>query len=219
MQLKLKICGMREPDNIEEITALQPDYLGLIFYDKSPRFVKDLIAEIPSEIKKTGVFVDAFKEMILEKVIKFRLAAIQLHGNESPEFCQQLKEYLSDENLSVEVIKVFGVKDDFNFDNLDPYEGVADFYLFDTKGKNKGGNGISFNWNILRNYPSRTPFFLSGGIGQEEVSAIKELYKDFQELGKQELFYALDVNSKFEDAPGLKNVKKLQLFREKLFSK
>ena len=219
MELKLKICGMRDPENIEEIASLHPDYLGLIFYDKSPRFVEDEISEIPSAIKKTGVFVDASEEFILKKVSRYDLSALQLHGNESPEFCSNLKEKLSEENFSAEIIKVFGIKDDFDFKLLEPYEEVADFYLFDTQGKNKGGNGIRFDWELLKGYPSSTPFFLSGGIGEEEAEEIEKLYSEFKSAGKEHLFYGIDVNSRFEDAPGVKNVKKLKLFRERLFQK
>lgn len=214
MNLKLKVCGMRQPENIKEIAELHPDYLGLIFYEKSPRFVAQTIGQLDSEIRKTGVFVDASEEYILEKVRDYELGAVQFHGSENPQFCLQLKKKLEQENPEVEVIKVFGIKDDFDFKNLEPYEGVVDFYLFDTKGKNKGGNGITFNWKILKDYPSSTPFFLSGGIGEEEVSEIISFYKDFKSRKKEHLFYGLDVNSKFETAPGLKNAEKLKLFKE-----
>ena len=219
MELKLKICGMRDPDNIAEIALLQPDYLGLIFYEKSPRFVAGKIQELVPEIKKTGVFVDASAEFVLTKVKTYGLSAVQLHGNESSEYCTTLKEKFSEEDLSVEIIKVFGIKDEFDFSLLEPYEDIVDFHLFDTKGKNKGGNGITFNWKLLENYTSSTPFFLSGGIGEEEVSEIKKLYSQFESAGKENLFYGIDVNSRFEDAPGFKNVKKLRLFRERLIQK
>lgn len=217
MELKLKICGMRDPKNIEEIALLRPDYLGLIFYEKSPRYVSGEIAGIGAAIKRTGVFVDASEDFILEKIKKYELSAVQLHGDERPGFCSSLKKRLQQEHSSVEIIKVFGVKDDFDFQLLEPYEGIANFYLFDTPGKRKGGNGIRFDWKLLQNYSSSTPFFLSGGIGEEEAKEIEKLYADFKSKNKAHLFYGLDVNSKFETEPGLKNVKKLKHFKKRLF--
>lgn len=218
MDLKLKICGMRDPRNIQEIASLHPDYLGLIFYEASPRFVKDEIENLAKEIKKTGVFVNASEEYILEKVQKYDLSAVQLHGEESAEFCRSLKNAISGTGKKVELIKVFGVKEEINFRVLDAYEGVVDLFLFDTKGKNKGGNGITFNWEVLKKYSSPTPFFLSGGIGSEDVSEIKELYRHFEKNDKANLFYGIDVNSRFETAPGLKNAEKLKTFRKALYS-
>lgn len=218
MDLKLKICGMRDPDNIDQVALLQPDYLGLIFFEGSPRFVKDEIRELEGTVKKTGVFVNASEDLILEKVRKYDLSAVQLHGEESPEFCRQLKNTFSEAGKNPELIKVFGVKETFNFDLLEAYEGIVELFLFDTKGKSKGGNGITFNWEVLKDYPSPTPFFLSGGIGPEEIPAIKSLYQHFQKKNKQELFFGVDVNSRFETAPGLKNAEKLKTFRKELFA-
>ncbi len=214
MNLKLKICGMREPENMSRIGALQPDYLGLIFFEGSPRNVSGEIFQVDQKVKRTGVFVNASEEEILEKVQKYKLGAIQLHGEESPEFCKDLKKKLSEET---ELIKVFGIKEEFDFSKLKPYEGVVDYFLFDTKGKNKGGNGIMFNWTVLENYPSTTPFFLSGGIGPDDVEAIKELYHTFQKRQKEQLFYGIDVNSKFETAPAVKDAESLKIFRERLY--
>ena len=120
---------------------------------------------------------------------------IQLHGNENPEFCRNLK------MENIEIIKVFSVNDDFNFSSLEPFENVCDYFLFDTKGKLPGGNGITFNWQILEKYKSQKPFFLSGGIGIEEIENIKKLNLPI---------YAIDVNSKFEIEPGLKNIEHLK---------
>ena len=214
MNLKFKICGMREPENMKKIEALQPDYMGLIFFDGSPRNVADEIFQVDQKIKRTGVFVNASEEEILEKVDKYDLSAIQLHGEESPEFCRSLKKKLSEE---IEMIKVFGIKEEFDFEKLSPYEGVIDYFLFDTKGKSKGGNGIMFNWNVLESYPSTTPFFLSGGIGPKDAAAVRELYHTFQKRQKEHLFYAIDVNSKFETAPAVKNAEALKLFKDMLY--
>ncbi|WP_227740353.1 phosphoribosylanthranilate isomerase [Salegentibacter sp. BLCTC] len=210
--LKLKICGMKHPENISEVAKLQPDYMGFIFYKKTPRYFEDSIPEISREIKRTGVFVNEDINIILQKIKEHDLNAIQLHGEESDTFCAELKTLLVE--TEVEIIKVFSVKDDFDFGLLEAYETVVDYFLFDTKGKNKGGNGITFNWEVLKEYPSKNPFFLSGGIGPEEVEAINELQAYFKENGKENLLYAIDVNSKFEEKAGLKNAEKLKEFRK-----
>lgn len=209
---------MREPDNIDQVADLHPDYLGLIFYEASPRFVKNEVQNLDPAVRKTGVFVNASVEGISEKTLQYDLKVIQLHGEESAEFCQELKEQLSAEGRSPELIKVFSVKDTFDFKNLKEFENVVDLFLFDTKGINKGGNGITFNWEVLKSYPSSTPFFLSGGIGIDEIPGIKSLYAYFQNKNKEELFYGIDVNSKFETSPGLKDTNQLKIFRDKLFS-
>ena len=216
--LKIKVCGMKDPENMLALEMLAPDYMGLIFYDKSPRFFDAALQQDHLKMKKTGVFVDASEEFILKKIEKYNLDALQLHGHESSEFCLNLKKKLSEENKQPELIKVFSIKEEFDFDVLQPYENVVDYFLFDTKGKNKGGNGINFNWEVLKKYPSTTPFFLSGGIGLEEVSAIKELQQFFTKENKEELFYAVDLNSRFETAPGLKDTEKLKIFRDRLMS-
>ncbi|WP_289024283.1 phosphoribosylanthranilate isomerase [uncultured Salegentibacter sp.] len=210
--LKLKICGMKHPENISEVAKLQPDYMGFIFYKKTPRYFEDSIPEISREIKRTGVFVNEDINIILQKIKEHDLNAIQLHGEESDTFCAELKTLLVENE--VEIIKVFSVKDDFDFGLLEAYETVVDYFLFDTKGKNKGGNGITFNWEVLKEYPSKKSFFLSGGIGPEEVEAISELQAYFKENGKENLLYAIDVNSKFEEKAGLKNAEKLKEFRK-----
>lgn len=218
MNLKLKICGMREPENIDQVAGLYPDYLGLIFFEKSPRFVKNDIQELEPAIRKTGVFVNASEEDILEKTLKYDLKAIQLHGGESVEFCLNLRRKLSAAERDPELIKVFSIKEVFDFSIIKDFENTVDLFLFDTKGKNKGGNGITFNWELLKDYPSSTPFFLSGGIGLEEIPEIKTLYTYFQKENKQDLFYGIDINSRFENSPGLKDTEKLRTFRKALFS-
>jgi phosphoribosylanthranilate isomerase len=201
--MKLKICGMKYKDNIIEVAKLQLDYLGFIFYEKSARFFDGEIPQLPNTIKKVGVFVNASIETILEKTTNYKLQVIQLHGNESPKFCKSLNSY------GVKIIKVFSIKDKFNFDELKPYENVCDYYLFDTKGKLPGGNGYTFNWNVLKNYPSTKPYFLSGGIGLTEIENIKL----FQKTEASKYCYAIDVNSKFEIEAGLKNIDELKEFK------
>ncbi len=198
-------------NNVAEVAALQPDYLGFIFYEKSPRFFdREEIPELPAGIKKVGVFVDASLENILEKVRKYKLNIIQLHGDESVDFCKKLKEGLDcarpDKSDTVEIWKVFSIRDKFDFEILKPYEKIVDKFLFDTKGREKGGNGFTFNWDTLKNYPSKKPFILSGGIGLEEINSLKELLKTDLPI------HDIDVNSKFEIEPGLKNISTLQKF-------
>ncbi|WP_010228751.1 phosphoribosylanthranilate isomerase [Gillisia marina] len=206
---------MKHPENILEVAALKPDYLGFIFYERSPRNFSGEIPEIDPTIKKTGVFVDAEIEFILEKVEEYNFKAIQLHGKESAEYCKELRSALNQTN-SVEIIKVFSVKETFNFKELKPYEGIVDYFLFDTKGKNKGGNGIVFNWEVLKDYSSKTPFILSGGIGFDEIENINKLITYFKREEKSHLLYAVDVNSKFELEAGLKDQEQLKSFKENL---
>ena len=196
--MKLKICGMKYPENILEVGALLPDYMGFIFWKKSARYFDGIIPELPKSIQKVGVFVNATLEEILEKIEKHDLQAVQLHGEESVEFCKTLKKKIPKE---MEVIKVFSILDTFDFQVLKPFESVCDYFLFDTKGKLPGGNGTIFDWKVLEKYPSSKPFFLSGGIGIEEMEAVNEILKTNLPV------YAIDVNSKFEIEPGLKKHK------------
>ncbi len=208
--VKIKVCGMKYKDNIEQVAGLQPNYLGFIFYEKSARhFDSKNIPKIPKTIIKTGVFVNEDIVSVLEKIKTYNLQAVQLHGDEAPEYCLKLKSVTS---TTVEIIKVFSIKNEFNFDILKPYQNVCDYFLFDTKGKLPGGNGYPFDWNVLNNYPSTKPFFLSGGIGLNEIEKIKK----FQQSKASKYCYAIDVNSKFEIEPGLKNIELLNYFKEKL---
>ena len=208
--MKLKVCGMKYQDNIQEVATLQPDYLGFIFYEQSARhFDAHRIPEISNTIKKTGVFVDADLDFVIKKISKHNLKAVQLHGNETPEYCKQLR------GKNIEIIKVFSIKNEFDFSILKSYDDIVDYFLFDTKGKLPGGNGYVFDWTILNNYPSTTPFFLSGGIGLSQIDDINK----FQKSEASKYCYALDVNSKFEIEPGFKNVKDLKIFKNNLTSK
>ena len=214
MNLKLKICGMKHPKNIQEVAALQPDYMGFIFYEKTPRFFNAEIPKISDSIKKTGVFVKAAIAEILSKINEYKLDAIQLHGGESAEFCAELKTVLKGTNIGI--IKVFSVKSEFDFDQLSAFEDHVDYFLFDTKGKHKGGNGETFDWSLLKEYPSEKPFFLSGGIGLEQLEDLKKFYAYLTKIGKGHLLYAVDVNSAFETEPGLKNTEKLKQFVDEI---
>lgn len=190
--MKIKICGMKYPENISALGEMLPDYMGFIFWEKSSRYFDGIIPELPESIKKVGVFVNASSEEIQEKIEKYQLDLVQLHGKETVVFCKNL------EALPVEIIKVFSVDDAFDFTVLEEYESVCDYFLLDTKGKLPGGNGISFNWDLLEKYKSKKPLFLSGGIGLEEIENIIEANLPI---------YAIDVNSKFEIEPGLKDIK------------
>ena len=205
--MKLKICGMKYPDNILEVGSLLPDYMGFIFWDKSARYFDGQLPNLPQSIKKTGVFVNASQEEIAAKVTQYNLQAVQLHGQESVEFCQELKTKLA---KSIEIIKVFSVDEAFDFDQLQAFETVCDYFLFDTKGKLPGGNGTTFDWKVLENYPSKKPFFLSGGIGLNEIDLVNEILKTDLPI------YAIDVNSKFEIEAGLKNSELLNRFKQKI---
>ncbi|MFV8390732.1 phosphoribosylanthranilate isomerase [Flavobacterium sp. LB1P62] len=195
---------MKYPDNIIEVGSLLPDYMGFIFWEKSARYFEGSIPDLPKSIKKVGVFVNATQDEILEKIVKYDLQAVQLHGQESVQFCLDLKDKIDN---SIEIIKVFSVDDSFDFELLKPFEAVCDYFLFDTKGKLPGGNGTTFDWKVLEKYPSSKPFFLSGGIGINEMDAVNEILKTNLPI------YAIDVNSKFEIEPGLKNI---QLCRDAL---
>ncbi|WP_233897023.1 phosphoribosylanthranilate isomerase [Tenacibaculum piscium] len=217
--MKLKVCGMKYVENIQQVAALQPDYLGFIFYEKSKRNFEGIIPDLPKEIKKVGVFVNELPEIVVSLTEEYGLNTLQLHGDESSEYVQRLRtifeESIAEKKQHLkykipELIKVFGIKDTFDFEVLKPYESLVDFFLFDTKGKERGGNGITFDWSVLQKYNLTKPFFLSGGIGLEEVSEIKKL----RALNLP--IYALDVNSRFETSAGLKSVKDITKFKKDL---
>ena len=204
---------MKYQDNINQVAALQPDYLGFIFYEKSSRFFEGVIPKLPKTIKKVGVFVDASLEFILSKIETHQLNVIQLHGQETPEFCNELRHAeLDSASHPIKIIKVFSIKDHFDFSVLQPFENICDYFLFDTKGKLPGGNGYTFNWDVLKNYPSTTPYFLSGGIGLDEVDIIQS----FLQKKESKYCYAIDVNSKFEITPGLKDIEALEKFKSSM---
>ncbi len=216
--LSLKVCGMQQPGNMIQIAEIQPDYMGFIFYEKSPRFFDGSLPELPGEIKKTGVFVNATIEEILEKVLEYELNAIQLHGEETAAHAKDLRSKLQQSGNTPELIKVFSVGDTFDFQIIKPFEGIVDYFLFDTKGVLRGGNGTEFDWKILHGYPLDTPFFLSGGIGPDHADAIADLKRHFNSIEKPGLLYAVDVNSKFELKPGLKKLKELKDFKTQINS-
>ena len=202
MKVKIKICGMKFSENITEIATLQPDYLGFIFYEKSLRFFENDIPFLDKSIQKVGVFVNPTFEEVKEKVIQYKLDLVQLHGDESADFCALI------ENKLVKVIKALSIDNKFNFNTLKTYNNSCSYFLFDTKGKHYGGNGTLFNWDILEHYALDKPYFLSGGIGLENINAFEEFSK--KEYAKNCI--GIDLNSRFELEPGLKNAKTLKEF-------
>jgi phosphoribosylanthranilate isomerase len=192
--LLLKVCGMRENSNILEIASLRPDYMGFIFYPKSPRYIGaafEIPAAFPASIKRVGVFVNASMEEMISQAKRLQLDYLQLHGNEPVAQVEALR------SNQVKVIKVFSVDDDFDFSITTPYRTLVDFFLFDTKGKYYGGNAQRFDWNILKRYDQQVPFFLSGGLSPDNIADIGVL--------KGMNIHALDINSGVELAPGLKS--------------
>jgi phosphoribosylanthranilate isomerase len=200
--MKVKVCGIREPENIKEVASLVPDYLGFIFYPESPRYVGDhfQIPEIDKSIKKVGVFVNASTESILAKAVVNELDVLQLHGTESIEQCEELRLH------NMLIIKAFSVDDKFDFQIVKRYHSIVDYFLFDTKGKYFGGNATRFDWSILKTYDQQTPFFLSGGLKPEHIEEVKAL----SDLN----IYAIDVNSGVETSPGVKDVSKVRAIIE-----
>lgn len=197
---------MKYSENITEVATLLPDYLGFIFYEKSPRNFNGVIPLLPKSIKKVGVFVNASLETIQEKILYYNLDVIQFHGEETSKFCEEIQKKYP----KLELWKVFSIGSNFSFEELFPYEKCVTHYLFDAKGEKKGGNGILFPWKILKNYTSKKPFILSGGIGLDEIDALDTL------LNMKLPIHAIDINSKFEISPGLKEYKKLEVLKNKI---
>lgn len=215
--MKVKVCGLREPENIESLAKLPIDFMGFIFYKKSPRNVVGGALEkwlgkndaVLGNIKRVGVFVNAEIEEILNRVHDFGLDYVQLHGNESPEYCREILSFWAASTLrSARFIKAFAVDADFDFTQTRAYEGICPLFLFDTKTPQHGGSGVSFDWNLLTKYKGNTPFLLSGGIDEDDATAIKQL--NIPQL------YGVDVNSRFEVQPGVKDVEKVKRFLEAL---
>jgi phosphoribosylanthranilate isomerase len=205
--LKLKVCGMREPANIADVAALRPDYMGFIFYFKSSRFVELMVFYVAQRLRDQGiepvaVFVNpsvAYVEHIRDK---YGFTHIQLHGRETPQMCAELKA------KGFTVLKAFSLAKEEDLKKTKTYEGCCDFFLFDTKSGLPGGSGKQFDWNILSAYQGNTPFFLSGGIGAEDVDRIQAF--------EHPKWIGIDVNSKFETRPANKDAALLKTFIQAL---
>ena len=199
--------------NTEEVSALLPDYLGFIFWEPSKRSFEGSMSRDISGPKRVGVFVNADPAEIILQVYEHSLSAVQLHGKETPGYCTQLRELLNSQHTSgIEIIKAFAIDKEFNFKLLKEYEISCDFFLFDTRGDLPGGTGRRFDWQLLRNYKMEKPYFLSGGIGPSDAVSIKS----FLALPEAENCYAIDLNSRFETKPGLKDVEALKSFMKEI---
>ncbi|WP_455636620.1 phosphoribosylanthranilate isomerase [Parabacteroides sp.] len=220
----IKVCGMREPQNIREVAALAINWIGFIFYDRSPRFVERCptkqwtvdngqctvhanakqLSTVTCQLstKKVGVFVNASPESMMEKASAYKLDYLQLHGNESPEDCHTLQK------RGYSLIKAFPIATKEDFEKTREYEGRVDYFLFDTRCEGYGGSGKRFDWSILTEYKGETPFLLSGGIRPENAEAIRHF--------RHPRFAGIDLNSGFEIEPGLKDIDKLKNFIQQI---
>lgn len=206
--MKIKVCGMRDSENIRAVEALGIDCMGFIFWPQSGRYVGEKPDYLPECCLRAGVFVDTAQQDILRKAESFHLDIIQLHGHETPETMASLKDRIAATNPAIRIIKSLSISETEDLRQTAMYEDVCDAFLFDTKGKLPGGNGRQFDWNILLEYGGRLPFLLSGGIGPEDAERIKA----FSAPG----FVGVDLNSRFETAPGHKDVTALKSFIEQL---
>lgn len=216
MKLQIKVCGMREPENIRALNALDVDMMGLIFYPKSPRYVRSIPVSagiVPDraasllrpKAKLVGVFVNEMPQTVVTHAYNYRLDYIQLHGNETSTYIDNLKRTLIPDILpDVKIIKAISIREADDVKRWRQYEGHIDLLLFDTKCKTVGGSGEQFDWSVLSTYDGDIPFLLSGGIGPQDAESIKHF--------KHPMFAGIDLNSKFEDAPAHKDINKLQNF-------
>lgn len=195
----IKTCGMRDADNIRAVSELGIDWMGFIFWAPSSRYVSEKPSFLPTRQKRVGVFVDARIEEVKSKADEYALDLIQLHGNESPAFCERLKA-----NSRQQLIKAFNIATQEDLEQTIPYEGLVDYFLFDTKAKMVGGNGTQFDWSVLSAYQGNTPFLLSGGIGPDDAEKVRNFHHP-QLAG-------IDLNSRFELSPALKDIEKLKQF-------
>ena len=195
-EFMIKVCGMRDAENIREVEALGIDLMGFIFWPKSSRYVSECPAYLPTKCKRVGVFVDEDIEQVKRIAEEYALDYIQLHGHESPEYCAQLK--------GLKLIKAISVSGQDDIATYKTYEGLVDYFLFDTKCPSVGGSGQQFDWSVLSAYDGNTPFLLSGGIGPDDAEHLRASH--------HEKCVGIDLNSRFEIAPGLKDINKLKDF-------
>ncbi len=205
--LKVKVCGLTDPENTIEIANVSPDFLGFIFYPGSKRYVgnkpkESLFCKIPPGILKTGVFVNEQPLKIINTMNLYGLDIVQLHGNESPEYCNTLKK------KGLVIIKAFEISNSFSFKVLEQYIKACEYFLFDTKTGSQGGSGLKFDWRKINEYNLNKQFLLSGGIGPEDASQVKEINHKY--------LFAVDINSRFEISPGIKDYKKIKEFIKKI---
>ena len=204
MKLLVKVCGMTDGDNIRRVEALGVDYIGMVFYPRSPRFVYQMPDYLPQRARRVGVFVDEPKDTVLTYADRFGLDCVQLHGHESPLYCRSLHE-----GHGLTVIKAFHLATPRDLKTAETYHGTCDFFLFESKTPQLGGTGRQFDWSLLRGYMGQTPFFLSGGLNAGSARAIRQL--------RHPQLAGIDLNSRFETSPGVKDVERLQRFLDELY--
>lgn len=198
---------MRDADNIREVEKLGIDMMGFIFWEKSNRYVgAEPPAYLPVRCKRVGVFVDAQPLAVVEIARRFQLDYIQFHGTESTCYISEVRNMMRVLNPNIKIIKAMSIFDRGDLLKTEPYEGICDMLLFDTKGKLPGGNGSRFDWNVLQHYHGNLPFLLSGGIAPNDASQINEFHHP--------MFAGIDLNSKFEISPGIKDIVKLKSFKD-----
>ena len=198
----VKVCGLKEINNINQLNEIDIDLMGFIFYNKSSRFIKQEINISNLTKKKVGVFVNESLENIKKKIKEYDLNYVQLHGDETPKFSKKLMNYCK-------VIKVFRISENFDFNSTNQYTDCCDLFLFDTFSKKFGGSGKKFDWNKIKSFNNKK-FLLSGGIDIDSIDEIKGV------KNQNEFFLGIDINSKFEIYPGLKDIKKVKMFLKKL---
>ena len=203
--MMIKVCGMRDADNIRAAEALGIDLMGFIFWPKSSRYVSEKPAYLPTQCRRVGVFVDAAVDDIRQHVEDYALDVIQLHGKETPTYLQALRSLYGD---SIAIIKAFNIATAEDLQQTACYEGHADYFLFDTKAQQVGGNGTKFDWTVLDSYAGKTPFLLSGGIGPDDAEQVRAFHHP--------RCIGMDLNSRFELAPGLKDIQQLKTFIQAL---
>ncbi|MGB8491901.1 MAG: phosphoribosylanthranilate isomerase [Bacteroidales bacterium] len=200
--MKIKICGITDAANATELAAMCPDYLGFIFYEGSKRFIGNdpgyLFSRIPPEIKKTGVFVNEILSNVIDLAFRYRLDLVQLHGSESPDECRVLNK------AGIKVIKAFSIRSGADFSSMRQYLDVCELFLFDSATGSEGGSGRKFDWSLLGSYGLDKPFLLSGGIGPEDAGQLRDLKISYLE--------GVDINSKFEISPGIKDLNTIRTF-------
>ena len=194
--MKVKVCGMMDAGNVSKISETLPDYMGFIFYDGSKRFVGNepsgkIFLNVPERTEKVAVFVNETPERVIRIAERYGIGTVQLHGNETPLFCSIIR------SSGLRIIKAFGIDHGFNFNLLGPYLEACDYFLFDMKSERHGGSGLKFDWTLLERYDHDKKFFLSGGIGSDDADRIRS-FRHKQLLG-------VDINSRFEISPGIKD--------------
>lgn len=198
----IKVCGMTDGENIRQTEQLGVDFIGFIFYPRSPRFLFEMPTYLPVRSRRVGVFVNESKDNILMYADRFGLDYIQLHGNESPEFCHNLQA------AGMKLIKAFSIATPRDLSSVSAYESLCQYYLFDTKTPQYGGSGNQFDWTLLNRYTGNTPFLLSGGINQYSAAAVRNFHHP--------RLAGVDINSRFESSPGLKDIGRIQTFIREL---